>query len=332
MLNEEELQSLHTNQRLLVIEMQGRGIDIISLDGTIELLEASYNGHNEFLLDRDSSIVPYLTSVISGDKLLAKTLLRRAGINVNEGLAFTRNEINDSLLYAQELGFPVVVKPNFGSHGDNVHIDLNNLCDVKEAIDQVVWSIGNRAFLVEQQFDGNEYRVFVTREGSYAVLYRDPAHVVGNGQDTLEKLVLDENTSRNLRTNSLCPISVDSQALRFLARNDMNLHYLPEEGKKVYLRHNSNIADGGVCENYTDRVHPSVIDISRKALEVFHGLPYAGIDFMTVDVETEQTADSYRVIEVNSVQLIHMHMRHGKGSHINVDSYIVYIIFPETKQ
>lgn len=332
MLNEEELQSLHTNQRLLVMEMQDRGIEITSLDGTIELLEASYNGHEEFLLDRDSSIVPYSSSVISGDKLLAKTLLRRSGIRVNEGWAFTNKDVDDALIYAQELGFPIVVKPNFGSHGDNVHMDLDNLCDVKEAIDQVVENIGERAFLVEQQFQGKEYRVFVTRDGKYAVLHRDPAHVLGNGRDSLESLVAQENEVRGSRKNSLCPILIDSQALKFLTRNGFDLKYKPAEEEKVYLRSNSNVADGGVCENYTDQTHPSVIEISRKALEVFHGLPYAGIDFMTTDVESEQTSDSYRIIEVNSVPGIHMHMKPGKGSPINVASYIVDMIFPETRR
>ena len=54
--------------------------------------------------------------------------------------------------------------------------------------------------------------------------------------------------------------------------------YLRPLNEKVYLRSNSNVAMGGVCEDYTDRTHPSVIDIGMRVLSSFPGLPYVGID------------------------------------------------------
>jgi cyanophycin synthetase len=329
MMNEEEMQSLHTNQRLLVGEMHTRGIDVRILDRTIELLEATYKGHNEFLLDRDSSVMPYSSSVVCGDKFLAKNLLRRAGLSITEGEAFCKSQIDDALIYAQALGFPLVVKPNFGSHGDHVHMNLENLCEVKEAIDRTTEAIGDKAFIVEEQFDGQEYRVFITKEGKYAVLLRDPAHVIGDGESNIETLARIENERRSKRENCLCPLVVDTT---FLSKKGKNLSYTPSKREKVYIRPNSNVATGAICEDFTERVHPSVIDISQRVLEVFHGLPYAGIDFMTSNVENQQTDDSYRIIEVNSVPGIHMHMRPGRGKPINVAGYIVDMIFPETKK
>ena len=166
MLDKKELAKLHTNQRLLVIELQERGVDINILSLEQELLEADYNGHKEFLFDRDSSINPYPAIIISGDKYLTKKLLHRADISAVKGEQFYADQTEQALLYAQDLGFPIVVKPTFGSHGHGVNMDLENLCDVKEAIDSLVKEIGpNRGYIVEEQFEGKEYRVFITQNG-----------------------------------------------------------------------------------------------------------------------------------------------------------------------
>ncbi len=337
MLNQEELQRLHTNQRLLVMELQRRNIAVQILDENIELLEASLGSHKEFFLDRDSSIMPYAASVICGNKFLAKRLLRDAGISVMEGQSFCADETNDALVYAQHIGFPLVVKPNFGSHGNGVHMDLENLCDVKEAIDELVKSNGGKPYLIEEQFEGKEYRVFVTKKRDYAILHRDPAYVIGDGKKSIEELAKAESAERTKETgdslfpreNCLCPIMLDNESQRYLARSGKSFSYVPQEGEKVYLRHNSNVAMGATCEDFTDKAHPSVIEISRKALEVFHGLPYAGMDFLTKDVMVEQTPELYRLIEVNSVPGLHMHMRPGAGQSRDVASYMVDMIFSE---
>ena len=333
MLSDKKLSKLHTNQRLFVKELQGRGIEVEILDNSIELLEAKYNGHNEFILDRDSSINPYAASVIAGDKYLSKKLLRRAGISVTQGEAFFPDQEDDALCYAQRIGYPVVVKPTFGSHGHGVNMDLDNLCKVKDAIEDVVQSIGSkRSYLVEEQFEGKEYRVFITKNGDSAVLHRDPAHVVGDGKRTIEQLANEESHKRmNPRNNCLCPIMLDDLAQDYLKKTGKDFNYIPQNNEKVYLRHNSNVAMGATCEDFTDKVHPSVIEISKQALDVFHGLPYAGMDFLSKDITVEQDPYNYVVVEVNSVPGIHMHMRPGSGKPRNVAKYIVDMMFPETK-
>ncbi|MFH1637518.1 MAG: hypothetical protein ABIB71_03780 [Candidatus Woesearchaeota archaeon] len=317
----------------MVLELQRRDINVKVIDRGLELLEAFYNRHKEFILDRDSSINPYPASVISGNKCLAKNLLKEAGISVVKGEQFYSDQLDDALIYSQEIGFPIVVKPNFGSHGDGVHMDLENLCQVKEAFDKVIKLIGtSRAFLVEEQFEGKEYRVFITENGDYAVLHRDPAHVIGDGKKTIEQLAKEESFKRmNPRTTCLCPIRLDDVVNGYLARSGKDLNFIPKEDEKIYLRHNSNVAAGATCEDYTDKVHPSVIEISKKALEVFHGLPYAGMDFLSKDISVEQDKNSYRVLEVNSIPGIHMHMRPGEGKPRNVAQYLVDMIFPETR-
>ena len=97
----------------------------------------------------------------------------------------------------------------------------------------------------------------------------------------------------NPRTNALCEILVDDELVKYISKKGLTLNSIPPKGEKVYLRPNSNVAMGGICEDYTDRVHPSVI-------------------------------------EINTVPGIHMHFRPAIGKSRNIAKYIVDMIYPET--
>ena len=134
------------------------------------------------------------------------------------------------------------------------------------------------------------------------------------------------------RTNALCEILADEEMYNYLSKKGLSGDYIPYNNEKVYLRSNSNVAMGGICEDYTYRVHPSVIDIGMKVLDSFPGLPYVGIDYMTNTIDKPQNDDSYRIIEINTVPGVHMHFRPAIGKSRNIAKYMVDLIFPETKE
>lgn len=332
MLNNAELLELHTNQRLLILEMQSRGINVDIIYKNIELIKAEYGKHIEWILDRDSSITPYSVSIICGDKYITKKILERNGISVPKGEKFLPNEWELSVLYARKIGFPVVVKPVFGSHGDNIYMDVENEIELKYIVKNTFADKLKTAFIIEKQFDGKEYRVFLTKEGKYAVLHREPAHVIGDGKHSISNLIRIENEKRKERINCLCPIAVDEITESYMKKNNISMEDVPNENEKIYLRHNSNVAKGGLCIDYTDKVHSSVIENCKKILNTFSGLSYVGIDYMSKDIASNQTTDMYNIVEVNTVPGIHMHMKPSEGKTRNVAKYMVDMIFPETKE
>lgn len=332
MLDSSELLKLHTNQRLLVMEMQSRGINVDIIYKDIELIRAEYGKHIEWILDRDSSITPYSVSIICGDKYITKKILEQNEISVPIGEKFLPNEWELSILYARKIGFPVVVKPVFGSHGDNIYMDIESENELKDIVHNVYAKTLKTSFIIEKQFNGKEYRVFLTKDGKYAVLHREPAHVIGDGEHTVLKLIEIENEKRKERTNCLCPIAIDEITESYMKKNNISMEYIPNKNEKVYLRHNSNVAKGGLCIEYTDKIHKSVLENCKKILETFSGLSYVGIDYMSKDIEANQTSDMYNIVEVNTVPGIHMHMRPSEGKPRNVAKYMVDMIFPETKE
>ena len=325
--------NLHSNQKILIYEMLKRGISVEVLDEKLELIKASYNGHDELIYDRDSSIMPYNVSILAGNKGITKKILQDNGISVPIGETFNSNKIDYILEAFKILDCPVVIKPVFGSHGYDVYANLKTEKEVIDSIKKIIKNKGNTTILIEEYFKAKEYRVFITKNKDYAVLHRDPAHIFGNGINTIKELIEIENYKRmHPRKNALCEILVDEELYNYINKSGLNMNTIPKNGEKVYLRENSNVAMGGVCEDYTDIVHPSVIDIGMKVLSSFPGLPYVGIDFMTNSIDQKQNDESYRIIEINTIPGIHMHFRPAIGKPQNIAKYIVDLIYPETKE
>lgn len=187
--------------------------------------------------------------------------------------------------------------------------------------------------MIEEFFDANEYRVFYTKNDDYAVLWRKPASVIGDGKNSIFQLIEKENYKRmNPRKNTMCKIYKDKIMDMFLEKRGISYDYIPLENEEVQVRPNSNIALGGTPIDQTEVVHPSVLKICKNILNSFPGVPYLGIDFMTKDISQEQSFNDYRIIEVNTVPGVDMHFRPGIGEPRNIAKYMVDLIFPETKK
>lgn len=330
-MREEDFNKLKANQYFLVLELEARGVLVSAIDVDNELLEARLGHHRELLLNIDSTLSSYAASIVSGEKQTAKKLLRAAGVSVPRGGVFQSHKAQDAAAFARRLGFPVVVKPVTGCQGDDVFTGIEYDSELAEIFESILKRQGTIRLIVEEHFKGNEYRIFITSEGQYAAILRDPAYVIGDGRQTIAGLVDAENYKRtHPRVNCLCPILLDEISAKFLRKQGMNFDYVPGQGEKVYVRGNSNVKCGAMAEDVTDIVHPSVIDICSRALRAFPGLAYAGIDFMCDDIRMPQQKDSYRVIEVNSLPGIGMHLSPGRGKPRNVSAMIVDMMFPET--
>lgn len=327
------LEELHTNQKLLVQELLNRGAQIKVLDKSDELLEVIYKGKKDFLLDRFSSRVPYHVVKMTADKHFAKNILRTNHISVPQGHVFIGHQMQDALDYVKKINiFPVVLKPNWGSHGNYVQIDIRNEQELEAAIWQFTALRGmEEPFIIEKFYPWFEHRLFVTSLKAIACVQRQPASVIGNGKDSIIQLIEEENKKRIelklTQPTSICPIVVDKEVDKFLKRNNLSLDYIAPENEKIFLRHQSNLAKGGIAINMTEKIHLSVIEIAFKALACFPNLPIAGLDFLCPDACSEVNPKNYSIIEINSNPGLAMHTYPTVGQSINVASMVADVMF-----
>ena len=329
------LSNLHTNQKLLVSELQKRGAEIKIIDLSDELLEVNFNGRKEYLLDRFSSMAPFHMVKISADKHLAKKIMRSNAVQVPEGEIFTGHNVQDAINYAQNK-FPVVLKPNWGSHGDYVEADIQNNAELEVAIWKFIAFRGLKtAFIIERHIDGSEHRLFVTAFGGFAVVKRDPAMVIGNSINDISTLAeIETNRRQEIKSKQfspLCPIVIDEDVSKFLFKKGITqgLQYIPSKDEKVYLRNQSNLAKGGLAIDMTDEAHSTVKKIAFKALKSFPGLPCLGLDLICKDIS--KPLEEYAIIEANSSPGLAMHMFPSVGQARDVASMIADVMFPYIK-
>ena len=147
--------NLHSNQKILIYEMLKRGISVEVLDENLELIKASFNGHDELIYDRDSSIMPYNVSILAGDKGITKHILQNNGISVPMGEVFNITDIDYILKAFKIFDGPIVLKPVFGSHGYYVYTNITSENDLLKAIDKITQNRGSQTkVLIEETLYG----------------------------------------------------------------------------------------------------------------------------------------------------------------------------------
>ena len=318
------------NGGLFVKEMQKRGINVRYIKET-NIIFASYKNHREIAYDIHSGLLNYPVGWIINDKFYSKKWLELQGISVASGCVFSFNQLKKALLYAGQLGFPVVLKPAVGSHGDGVFMFIDNKKELAEKIKILEEKAGNGYFLIEKQVEGNEYRLFLTRNGFFAAVERVPANVIGDGKKTLLALIQEENFRRmNPRNTCLCEIRLDALTFDFMDKNNLTLDDIPKKDKIVFVRGNSNVSTGGNCYDVTDLAHPTVKALARQILKSFPGLPYIGVDLLCGNISKKITKNNYTVCELNSAPGLSLHMMPEKGIARDVAGALVDLLFPES--
>jgi D-alanine-D-alanine ligase-like ATP-grasp enzyme len=217
------------------------------------------------------------------------------------------------------------------SHGDKVYMDIADGKELSSVIKKFASQyVGDPYFLVEKQYTGEEYRLFIDRNNFFAAVHRIPANIIGDGKHTIAQLVKKENFRRmHPRNTCLCRILLDNESLKYLKKQKFSFKYVPKAREVVKLRKNSNVSTGGNCYDVTDQVHSQYIRFAKKVLKAYDA-PFIGIDLMCADISKK--SKDFVICELNSAPGLSLHMMPEKGKPRDVAGAITDVIFPETRK
>lgn len=238
-----------------------------------------------------------LAASYARDKALTCGLLSTVGLPVGKFSAVRTPD--EAALAAQAIGFPVVLKPNFGSKGSGVLIGLNNPQAVREAAEKLLPDA--QQLLVQSFFPGDDYRILVVSGRVIAAARRQPAAVIGDGKQSIEKLVIAANADPRRGKGFIRlmnHIAIDNEMHRVLATQGYTLASVPLASKVVRLRLTANISTGGTAVDVTDTIHPHNAQLAERAALTI-GLTVAGIDFITPDITRSWRQVGGAICEVN---------------------------------
>ena len=246
----------------------------------------------------------WIAGEIARDKALATRLLDDAGLPVTEQRLV--GSVREGLAKAEELGFPVVVKPNFTGRGIAVAPMLQTAAQVEVAL---VAALEHGPALVERHVEGDDHRLFVVDGRVVAVARKIPASIVGDGVHSVRDLVdaVNRDPLRGATTAAaLAEIVIDDEARRVLAGQGLAETSVPAAGDRVLLRLNANLSTGGMAVDVTGKVHPDNIAMAEREARVI-GLDIMGLDFLTPDIGRSHREVGGAICEVNGTPGVRLH-------------------------
>ncbi len=275
----------------------------------------------------ETSFTSAIAESIAQDKELTKKLLHAAGVAVPFGRPV--DDEDDAWAAAQEIGLPVVVKPQDGNQGKGISVNLTTEEQVRKAYQVAVSFFDD--IMVEKYLPGHDWRFLVIGDKLIAAARRDPPLVVGDGTHTVRELVDIVNSDPRRsdgHATSLTKIRFDEIAKARLAEQGYNADSIPPRGVRVILRNNANLSTGGTATDVTDDVHPELAAAAIAAAQTV-GLDIAGIDVVCDTIHKPLEAQGGGIVEVNAAPGLRMHLDPSFGKGRDVGKAIVDMMFKD---
>ncbi|MEK8045490.1 cyanophycin synthetase [Ideonella margarita] len=262
---------------------------------------------------------------IAQDKDLCKTLLAAAGVPVPVGRPV--GSADEAWEVAEEIGLPVVLKPQDGNQGKGVTVNITTR-DQLDAAYKAAEEYGHP--MVEKFLPGSDFRLLVVGNKLVAAARRDPPHVIGDGEHTVRQLVDQVNADPRRgdgHATSLTKIRFDDIAVARLELQGLTPASVPPKGQRVILRNNANLSTGGTATDVTDDVHPEVAARAVAAAQMI-GLDICGVDVVCDNVIRPLEEQSGGVVEVNAAPGLRMHLSPSFGKGRAVGEAIINHLYP----
>lgn len=275
-------------------------LPITMLASGVILIGYGTNGHR--FLASLSEQTSAIAALLAKDKRSANRLLAMAGLPVAEQQAAPTLEKVKAA--AETIGYPVVVKPADQDKGLGVTAGIETEAELESAF--AAAAKFSTKILVERFVPGTDFRINVVRGRVTGVIMRRPASVTGDGLNTIEAPVAEQNVDPRRGTGTqhvMRPITLDEEADFLLARAGLTRESVVPSGTKVALRRIANLSGGGSADGVLDQIHPENAALAIDATRII-GLDIAGVDLIVPDIALSWRETGGIICEVNGMPQI----------------------------
>lgn len=267
----------------------------------------------------------HVATRLCSNKNHTKYLLEQCGFPVPFGeKIYNKEDLSQAFKKLQK---PIVIKPLSEMWGKGITTNITSLEEAEKAFDIAIQYTGDYV-IAEEHILGDDNRILFIGGKFIAGLKRTPPFVIGNGKDTISSLIEKENTNRKKNQKKVKPILIDETVDNFLKKQGFSINSVLPSDKKLFVRMTGNICSGGISENITSSVHPSIINIGESIVSLL-GLEIAGIDILTTDISKPLEETGGKISEVNQNPDIVMHTDPYLGEPIDTSGIFIDYLFPK---
>lgn len=253
-------------------------------------------------------------------------VFRDAGVPVPRGKSCATLAQAESTF--NEIGGPVIVKPNLGSRSRHTYVHIANIDDLRHAFKKAK-ELSPFA-VVEEELKGFVFRVTLVAGEVAGIMRREPPHVTGDGVHDVKTLVALENKNPLRHGPIFHELALGEEAEAELKKRQLAPSSVPPKGAMVMLHEKVSRAFGAsTTEISFEDVHPDNLTLFKKIARVLDD-PIVGVDFMMERIDRSWHDQSCGVIECNSLPFIDLHHYPLKGTPRNAAGSIWTMVFPES--
>ncbi|MBD3362433.1 ATP-grasp domain-containing protein [Candidatus Dojkabacteria bacterium] len=315
-------ESRHTNLYIMAAEEIGLDFEILDTQRSICKIG---NGKKYLLIQNAALGINSISACrISKDKYTTHKFLTKNNIPTPSFCKVFDINYKDQMHNLANNNFPVVVKPVTGVCGKGVTANIQNPEELDVAI-KIIEDMGKQRLILEKHIKGKDYRILVFQGKIIDILERIPAYITGNGNNTVEELILDKNHSR---TEKIMPkIVIDEHLNEFISLQGYDLKTIPSSGSKIYLRSSCNFSKGGEVRRINIHEVPKENLHLFKKIQKILFLDHCGIDYISPDIKKPYKEITSGVNEVNYNPGISIHHFADKLDNITIPMKILSLYF-----
>ena len=261
------------------------------------------------------------TNRIADDKKLTKQHCKKGGFPIAHGKSFWFWQKKKAVRFGvQQLGFPLVLKPRFGSVSHHVTTNIQNSEELENAINYAISY--SPAYIVEKFItDSSVYRATIIDFDFVACVKQLPANVVGDGASTMSELIYKKNADPqrggpNQKEFTLYKIVEDETTTNLLRQKGYDHKTILKNGEIFYLQKDPFLKLGGDLIEVTPAAHPDNIELFRSVARFFD-TRITGIDFIAKDIALSWKNQTCAILELNSAPCIELHHFPSSGAPTN---------------
>lgn len=317
-----ETRLLGFSTRAIVEEAAERGIPCIRLDkyNLVQLGSGKFRKNIRATITENTSVIAVETA---DNKYTTSQILSDAGVPVPRQIKILRSR--DALLFFKHHRKPMAVKPLEGRRGMGVTMGVADAKALVRAFRHA--AAVDKEVIVQEQNEGNVYRILVIDHKFCAAVMLTPAFITGNGKDSIATLTAEMNRKRISDVNSnLYPVEFDKDTLHILAMQQMTPETILPAGIKVQLKNTGNIRLGSSATDVTDKVNTYNRFVCERITRVMN-LDVAGIDIISPDISLPLDSNDAVVIDVNAAPDFRVHIRPHTGIPRLVQKNFVDMLF-----
>lgn len=289
------------------------------------------HGRNQRRLHRMmTDRTPHLAFRLASSKTRTLHMLHEAGLPVPRHVPAAN--VAEAQTAAQQIGFPVVVKPVNTDRGVGITVGVTSGQSLEQAYRHA------RGFdvevAVEEFIPGETFRLVVVDGRFIAAACTQPTPVMGDGKSTVRDILTRINMSTMRGPGHQKPltwIELDEEAQEILKSQSLTPDSVLPFGRTIRLRSASNLSRGGQSVSVTESVHPDNRALAETCAQVI-GLDIAGIDFRSGAIDKSWQEGHGAVIEVNPSPGLRMHIHPARGQDADLATPILDLLYPDGAQ